>query len=258
MQEKIFKIKKRLESELKLELAPPEECLVGSKAPVNKASLCEMIDHTLLKPEAARKNYIALFEEARKYGFYSVCIPPVQVEFAARELQSDAVKICTVVGFPLGYSTTNTKITEAKESMILGADEIDMVMNVSALKSFDYELVLNEIKAIKDSLNKNIKLKVIIETALLDETEKYAAAWIVKAAGADYIKTSTGFSGKGATIEDVKLLKSIAGKDMGVKASGGIKSYEQAMSMIEAGASRLGVSSSVEIIEGEKGLFSQY
>ena len=251
MNEAIMTMKKRLEIDLNIELSDLEKVPHAISNP-RIESLASMIDHTLLKPEAEKDQYMPIFEEARKYHFHSVCIPPNRVEMAKKEMKEDPVKICTVIGFPLGYGTTNTKVFEAKDCIRLGADEIDMVMNISALKSCDYPYVWNEIKAVKEAAGREILLKVIIETALLEEVEKYAAGWLVKSAGADFVKTSTGFASEGAKIEDVRLLKSIAGRDLGVKASGGIKDQKKAVEMIRAGATRLGVSSSVAIVQNKK------
>lgn len=251
MKKEVLELKEHLETKLRIQLPELMKESVERIA-MEPQQLAKKIDHTLLKPEAKEEQYRTLCEEAVHHGFYSVCVPPNRVELAYKKLKETSVHLCTVVGFPLGYQCGKIKGIEAKEGVFHGADEIDMVLNLSALKSKEYAYVFNEIKEIKSMVGENILLKVILETALLDEIEKYAAGWIAKAAGADFLKTSTGFASGGATIEDVRLLKSIAGKNMGVKASGGIKDQETAIEMLRAGATRLGVSSSVAIVSGTK------
>jgi deoxyribose-phosphate aldolase len=218
---------------------------IGEKINDNLAS---MIDHTLLKPDATVKQVTKLCEEAKKYKFASVCVNPGYVALAAQLLRGTGVKTCTVIGFPLGATTTKTKVQEAKEALENGAEEVDMVINVGALKSGDTDLVKNDIEAVVNAAKGRGIVKVIIETCLLTDEEKVKACKIVKMAGADFVKTSTGFSTGGATVEDIRLMREIVGQDMGVKASGGIRDYETAMAMVNAGASRIGVSASVAIV----------
>lgn len=211
--------------------------------------LNKLIDHTLLKPEATKAQIEKLCGEAKEYDFKSVCVNPYYVKYAKELLKGSDVLVCTVIGFPLGQNTTEIKVAETKDSIQNGADEIDMVINIGALKSKDEDYVLNEIKEIRNAC-KGKTLKVIIETCLLTDEEKITACKLSKEAEADFVKTSTGFSTHGATVEDVKLMRETVGEDMGVKASGGIRDRETALKMVEAGATRLGVSAGVEIVKG--------
>ena len=211
--------------------------------------LNKLIDHTLLKPEATKAQIEKLCGEAKEYDFKSVCVNPYYVKYAKELLKGSDVLVCTVIGFPLGQNTTEVKVAETKDAIKNGADEIDMVINIGALKSKDEDYVLNEIKEIRSAC-KGKTLKVIIETCLLTDEEKITACKLSKEAGADFVKTSTGFSTHGATVEDVKLMRETVGEDMGVKASGGIRDRETALKMVEAGATRLGVSAGVEIVKG--------
>ena len=211
--------------------------------------LNKLIDHTLLKPEATKAQIEKLCSEAGEYDFKSVCVNPYYVKCAKELLQGSDVLVCTVIGFPLGQNTTDIKVAETKDAIKNGADEIDMVINIGALKSKDEDYVLNEIKEIRNAC-KGKTLKVIIETCLLTDEEKITACKLSKEAGADFVKTSTGFSTHGATVEDVKLMRKTVGEDMGVKASGGIRDRETALNMVEAGATRLGVSAGVAIVKG--------
>lgn len=211
--------------------------------------LNKLIDHTLLKPEATKAQIEKLCGEAKEYDFKSVCVNPYYVKYAKELLKGSDVLVCTVIGFPLGQNTTEIKVAETKDAIKNGADEIDMVINIGALKSKDEDYVLNEIKEIRNAC-KGKTLKVIIETCLLTDEEKITACKLSKEAGADFVKTSTGFSTHGATVEDVKLMRETVGEDMGVKASGGIRDRETALKMVEAGATRLGVSAGVEIVKG--------
>lgn len=211
--------------------------------------LNKLIDHTLLKPEATKAQIEKLCSEAKEYDFKSVCVNPYYVKYAKELLKGSDVLVCTVIGFPLGQNTTEVKVAETKDAIKNGADEIDMVINIGALKSKDEDYVLNEIKEIRNAC-KGKTLKVIIETCLLTDEEKITACKLSKEAGADFVKTSTGFSTHGATVEDVKLMRETVGEDMGVKASGGIRDRETALKMVEAGATRLGVSAGVEIVKG--------
>lgn len=212
--------------------------------------LNKYIDHTLLKPDASQEQIETLIEEAKKYDFASVCVNPTWVAFAAQALKGTDVKVCTVIGFPLGANTPEVKAFEAEDAIQNGADEIDMVINIGALKSQDYELVEKDIRAVVEAA-KGTLVKVIIETCLLTEDEKVKACQIAQKAGADFVKTSTGFSTGGATVADVALMRKTVGPNMGVKASGGARSYEDALAFIKAGATRIGASSGVAIMEGD-------
>lgn len=216
------------------------------------ASLSSMIDHTLLKPDATEEQIKKLCKEARENKFASVCINPHYVPLAVECLRGSDVKVCTVIGFPLGASTTRTKVAEAKEVVENGAGEVDMVINIGALKSGDIDAVRNDIESVVIAVKDRALVKVIIETCLLTDEEKVKACQIAKMAGADFVKTSTGFSTGGATVEDVKLMRQVVGSEMGVKASGGVRSFATAMEMIKAGANRLGTSSGVAIVKGAR------
>ncbi|EIJ78926.1 deoxyribose-phosphate aldolase [Bacillus methanolicus PB1] len=209
-----------------------------------------MIDHTLLKADATKEQIRKLCEEAKEYKFASVCVNPGWVRFAGELLKGSGVNVVTVIGFPLGATTLETKVFEAKNAIENGAAEIDMVINIGALKSGDNDFVEKEIRAVVDAVKGKALTKVIIETCLLTDEEKVRACELAVKAGADYVKTSTGFSTGGATVEDVKLMRKTVGPDIGVKASGGVRSAEDAKNMIEAGASRIGASSGVSIVKG--------
>jgi deoxyribose-phosphate aldolase len=214
-------------------------------------SLAHMIDHTLLKPDATQDQIAQLCYEARKYGFASVCVNPTNVKLCAQLLEGSDVLVCTVVGFPLGATPTEVKVFETQQAIRDGATEVDMVINVGALKSRDYELVERDIASIARACHAgNAILKVIIEAALLTDEEKVIACQLAKVAEADFVKTSTGFGPGGATLEDVALMRRVVGPTMGVKAAGGIRTFEAAQKMIAAGASRIGASASVKIIQG--------
>ncbi|MGE5223445.1 MAG: deoxyribose-phosphate aldolase [Omnitrophica WOR_2 bacterium] len=209
-----------------------------------------MIDHTLLKPEATPEQIRQLCDEARQYGFASVCVNPSYVILCAGLLKGSPVKVCTVVGFPLGAHTTPVKRFETQEAIRQGATEIDMVINIGALKAKDDHLVKDDIQQVVDAAHRTGALvKVIIETALLSEEEKERACRLAKEAGADFVKTSTGFSTSGAAVEDVALMRRVVGPDMGIKAAGGIRTLEDAQKMIHAGATRIGASAGVKIIQ---------
>lgn len=212
----------------------------------------KMIDHTLLKADAVREEIVQLCAEAVSYDFASVCVNPTWVREASNRLKGSDVKVCTVIGFPLGAGTTATKVFEAKNAIENGAQEVDMVINIGALKDDDEQLVEKEIQAVVDTVAKKALVKVIIETSLLTQKEKITAAKIVKKVGAAFIKTSTGFSTGGATVEDVALLKKIVGENIGVKASGGVRDAATAAKMVKSGADRIGTSSGAAIIEGTK------
>jgi deoxyribose-phosphate aldolase len=208
-----------------------------------------MIDHTLLKADATRPQIEKLCEEAKKYVFASVCVNPTWVKYSAELLAGTEVKVCTVIGFPLGASTSAVKAFETKDAIANGAGEIDMVINIGALKNGEYDVVRDDIKAVVDAANGTL-VKVIIETCLLTEEEKVKACQLSVEAGADYVKTSTGFSTGGATAEDIALMRKTVGPDLGVKASGGVRNLEDMKKMIENGATRIGASSGVAIMNG--------
>lgn len=212
--------------------------------------LNKYIDHTNLKQDMSEQDLIKLVNEAKEYDFFSICINPCWVKQASELLAGSNTNVCSVIGFPLGANTTNIKVLEAKEAIENGAREIDMVINVSKLKDKDYEYVYNEIRKIKDAIGDNV-LKVIIEACLLTGEEKTIACQIIMKAGADFVKTSTGMSTGGATVEDVKLFKEVVGDTTLIKAAGGVRTYEDAISMIEAGANRIGTSGGVKIVNGE-------
>jgi len=216
---------------------------------MNKSELARYIDHTVLKPDAKEGDVIKLCREALEYKFASVCVNASNVKLADSFLHGTEVKVCTVVGFPLGAATKETKAFEAAQAIENGATEVDMVINIGALKSGKLEAVEEDIKAVADACKDKALLKVIIETCLLTETEKVVACELSKKAGANYVKTSTGFSTGGATARDIALMRRTVGSDMGVKASGGIRNLESVLKMIEAGATRIGTSASVSIIK---------
>lgn len=207
----------------------------------------KLIDSTILKQDATEEEIINLCEEAKKYNFMSCCINPCYIELAKKHLKGSNVKVCTVIGFPLGMNTTELKVFETKNAIEKGADEIDMVINVGALKDHKDDYVYNEIKEIRKACEGYI-LKVIIETCLLIDEEKVRVCKLAKEAGADFVKTSTGFSKYGATVEDVRLMRETVGKDMGVKASGGVRTKEDMIKMVEAGAIRIGTSNGKNLI----------
>ncbi len=209
------------------------------------------IDHTLLKPEATHDEVVKLCEEARRYGFATVCLNSVNVGIAARELKGSSVVPIAVVGFPLGAALPQSKAFETREAIRCGAKEIDTVINIGALKSKDYQLVLEDLLAVVQAA-RGAPVKVILETSQLSNEEKIIGCALSKAAGAAFVKTSTGFAKGGATAEDVALMRRVVGEDMGVKASGGVRSTEDAMKMLSAGANRLGASASVAIVTGQK------
>lgn len=211
--------------------------------------LNKYIDHTILKPETTQEQVEKILSEAKEYDFASVCVNPTWVSLAAESLKDSDVKVCTVIGFPLGANTSAVKAFETEDAIANGADEIDMVINIGALKAGNDALVLDDIKAVVDASGDKL-VKVIIEACLLTDDEKVRACQLSKEAGADYVKTSTGFSTGGATVADVALMRKTVGPDMGVKASGGARSYEDAIAFFEAGASRIGASSGVAIMNG--------
>ena len=214
-------------------------------------SMAHMIDHTVLKPDATQDQIAQLCFEARKYRFASVCVNPTHVRLCAELLKGSGVDVCTVIGFPLGATSVEAKVFESQQTIRDGATELDMVINVGALKSRDYEVVERDIASIARVCHADgAILKVIIEAALLTDEEKVIACQLAKVAGADFVKTSTGFGPGGATVEDVALMRRVVGTSMGVKAAGGIRTLETAQQMIAAGASRIGASASVKIVQG--------
>jgi deoxyribose-phosphate aldolase len=215
---------------------------------MNKQELAKFIDHTLLKATASVAEITKLCEEAKKYQFAAVCVNPSYVRFCSDLLKGSEVKVDTVIGFPLGANTSLVKAFEAENAVKEGAKEVDMVINIGALKSGDYDLVLKDIKAVVEAAGSALT-KVIIETCYLTEEEKKIASLLAKEAGAHFVKTSTGFGTGGATVEDVKFIRSVVGPGIKIKASGGIRTYDDALKMIEAGANRLGTSSGVKIME---------
>jgi deoxyribose-phosphate aldolase len=215
-----------------------------------KEQLAKLIDHTCLKPNATKEDIRHLCIEAKNFGFWSVCVNPANVSLANKLLEGTDVKICCVVGFPLGANTSEVKAFEAKKAIDDGANEVDMVFNIGAFKSGDYNFVKNDIFEVVQCAKsrKNVIVKVIIETGLLTEEEKVIASRLTMESGADFVKTSTGFNASGATVQDVELIRRIVGPNFGVKASGGIKKYSDALKLVKAGANRIGTSSGVAII----------
>jgi len=214
------------------------------------AQVARIIDHTLLRPEATAADIRKLCEEARQYGFASVCVNPYWVPLAAAELAGSPVKVCTVVGFPLGANTTAIKAAETVEAIRSGAAEIDMVVNVGELRGGNNDVVRQDMQAVIDAAHCGEAIvKVILETALLDDEQKSSAAALAKLCGAEFVKTSTGFGPGGATVRDVALLRKVVGPEMGVKASGGIRTLEDLRAMTAAGATRIGASAGVKIVE---------
>jgi deoxyribose-phosphate aldolase len=213
--------------------------------------VARLIDHTLLKPDATEEQVRKLCREARQYNFASVCVNPTHVALAARLLKGSQVKVCTVIGFPLGATTPTAKAIETRDALANGAEEIDMVINVGALKSGDDDLVRRDIQSVVEAARGHAIVKVILETALLSKEEKVKGCLLAKMAGADFVKTSTGFGPGGATVEDIALMRETVGPEMGVKASGGVRDLETAQAMVAAGATRIGASASVAIVTGE-------
>ncbi len=223
---------------------------------IKPRDMAKMIDHTFLKATGTVDDIKKLCNEAKEYEFASVCVHPVFVPLSAKLLSDTSVKVTTVIGFPLGANASETKAFETRNAIKNGAQEIDMVMNISAFKSEAYDLVKSDIKAVVDAtkstgVTSDIIIKVIIETCYLEDDEIVKACEIAKDAGADFVKTSTGFGTEGALVEDVSLMRKTVGRDIGVKASGGIKNFDQALDMLDAGANRIGASSGVAIVTGE-------
>lgn len=209
----------------------------------------KLIDHTALKPNTNKKSILKLIAEAKTYDFASVCVNPCWVALAHQELKNTDVKVCTVIGFPLGADTTEVKVFETKDAIEKGAQEIDMVINIAMLKDKEYDYVENEIHQIVEAAKDKAIVKVIIETCLLTDEEKIKACELSQKAGADFVKTSTGFSTGGATVHDIALMRKTVGAEMGVKASGGVHTHEEALAMVEAGATRIGASAGVKLLK---------
>ncbi|KDR93911.1 deoxyribose-phosphate aldolase [Peptoclostridium litorale DSM 5388] len=214
--------------------------------------IASIIDHTLLNPEASKAEVEKLCEEAVEHGFASVCVNGCHVEFACSCIRGSGLPVAAVVGFPLGAMSTEAKAFETRDAVQNGAGEIDMVINIGALKDGDYDYVLKDIKGVVEAAGEGVKVKVILETCLLSSEEIAKASALVAKSGAHFVKTSTGFSKSGATEDDIRLIRSVVGEDFGIKASGGIRTYSDAIKMVEAGATRIGASASVEIAKGEE------
>jgi len=214
--------------------------------------LASIIDHTLLKPDATRIEIDKLLEEAIEYGFASVCVNPYWVTYCRDQVKETNVQVCTVIGFPLGATMTETKVFEAKQAVANGATEVDMVINIGELKAKQDDFVQKDIRAVVEAVQGKALTKVIIETALLTDVEKKRACQLAKAAQAGFVKTSTGFSGGGASVADIKLMREAVGPDMGIKASGGVRDFEIARDMIDAGATRIGASAGIKIVQAAK------
>ena len=218
----------------------------------------KMIDHTVLKADTPLETVKRICDEAMEYGFASVCINPCHVAYCADYLKDSNVNVCTVIGFPLGANTSAVKAFETKDAIAKGADEVDMVINIGALKDKNYELVYEDIKAVVDAANKEALVKVIIETCYLTDEEKKIACELAVKAGTDYVKTSTGFGTGGSTPADIKLMRETVGENIGVKASGGVRCEEDAVKVIDAGATRIGASASIAIVSGNNESKSDY
>lgn len=214
--------------------------------------LANKIDHTILKADTTKEQIIKVCQEAKTHGFYSVCINPTWVKEAANQLAGSEVDVCTVIGFPLGASTSAVKAFEATNAIENGATEVDMVINIGALKDGDYQLVQSDIAAVVEAAKGKALVKVIIETSLLTDEEKVKACELAVAAGTDYVKTSTGFSTGGATVADIALMRKTVGPEIGVKASGGVRDQATALAVVEAGATRIGASAGIAIVQGEQ------
>lgn len=214
-------------------------------------NLAKYIDHTILKPETTKEEVIKVCQEAKEHGFFSVCVNPYYVKLVSQELSGSDVKVCSVIGFPLGASVTAVKAAETKQAIADGANEIDMVLNIAAMKNGEFDYVLNDIKGVVAALEGKAILKVILENCLLTEAEIVKACELSVEAGAHFVKTSTGFSKGGAVASDIALMRKTVGPNIGVKASGAVRDRETALLMVESGASRIGASASVAIVNGE-------
>lgn len=212
-------------------------------------NIASMIDHTLLNADATKDSIIQLCLEAKEYEFKAVCIHPYYVSLCKKHLEDSNVEVATVIGFPLGSNTKETKAYETKQAIKNGVTEVDMVINIGALKNKEYDVVLEDIKSVVRAANNKALVKVIIETSLLTDDEKIKACELAMNAGANFVKTSTGFSTGGATVEDIKLMKSVVKDELGIKASGGVRDYKTAKNMIDAGATRIGASAGIKIVQ---------
>jgi deoxyribose-phosphate aldolase len=246
----IDSIVKEVSREVYNNLAGKGESLSGASDEYSPASMAKYVDHTILAANSSKDAVQKVCDEARKYKFASVCVNGYNTKFVAQQLEGSGVKTCTVVGFPLGAMSPKAKAEETSLVIIDGATEVDMVVNIGAIKSGDWKLVFDDIEGVVRAARGKAIVKVIIETCLLTDEEKVKACAVSKLAGADFVKTSTGFSTGGATEDDVSLMRKTVGPDLGVKASGGVRSYEDAVKMIKAGATRLGTSSGVAIVSG--------
>jgi len=245
-------VMKRLQAEMAKQIAQPVGG-GGKFTGADPASLAQYIDHTILKPESTLAMVDKVCEEAKQYKFKSVCVNSGRVAYVTKKLQGTGVAVCSVIGFPLGAMDSRAKAFEARRAIEEGAKELDMVINIGALKSGELHLVEEDIRAVRRATRGTTVLKVIIETALLTQDEKVLACEISKKAGADFVKTSTGFAGGGATVEDIALMRRIVGPNMGVKASGGVRDYDKAVAVLNAGANRIGAVAGVAIVTGVRG-----
>lgn len=244
----------KLQTQMNFSNRPASSGGSGSGIVVNSpADAAQLIDHTLLKPEATKEQFDKLVEEAKQYRFWSVCVNSNWVSYVAPKLRGSGVKVCAVVGFPLGAMDARSMAFETRRAIEDGAAEIDMVLNIGALKSGDLKTVEEGIRAVRRATRQKTVLKVILETGLLEESEKIIACQLCKKAGADFVKTSTGFAKGGATVEDIALMRRTVGPEMGVKASGGVRTFADVQAMVAAGATRVGASSSVAIVTGGAG-----
>jgi len=253
--EELDQLAARIGEEIIAHMAGPARCCTAGCSNAKRMSaidpaVARLIDHTLLRPEATRDDILRICREARQYGFAAVCINPYWVPLAARDLMGTPVKVATVCGFPLGATSTESKMAETAAALRVGAQEIDMVLNVGALRSGDLDTVKHDIEAVTGLCHRaGAIVKVILEAALLDDHQKAVACTLARMAGADFVKTSTGFSPAGATAHDVALMRQVVGPEVGVKAAGGIRTLEDFRQMVAAGANRIGASSSVAIVE---------
>jgi deoxyribose-phosphate aldolase len=247
-------VMKRLQAELEKRSIQPGTTGGGGKfSGADPASLAKYIDHTLLRPEATLPQFDKLCDEAKQYKFKSVCVNSCRVSYVVKKLQGTGILVCSVIGFPLGAMDSRAKAFEARRALEEGAKELDMVINIGALKSGDLKVVEEDIRAVRRATRGTTVLKVIIETALLTQEEKVLACELSKKAEANFVKTCTGFGGGGATVEDIALMKRVVGPQMEVKASGGIRDYDKAVALLNAGATRIGAVASVAIVTGQKG-----
>ena len=246
-------VKQAVEQVLAQMNAQPTAAPAAAGSDLSPAGMAKYIDHTFLKADAPQSKIKQICDEARQYHFASVCVNTANIKFVADQLAGSGVTPCCVVGFPLGAMTTESKVFETMDAIRKGAKEIDMVINIGAIKSGNWQLVEDDIRAVCQAAKGNAGVKVIIETCLLTQGEKVKACQASKNAGADFVKTSTGFSTGGATVEDVKLMRETVGPNVGVKASGGVRNYTDAVNMIKAGANRLGTSNGTSIVKGEQG-----